>query len=217
MYYKPILPLLLVTTLLASCNSNSTKDQHTVTSTEESTTPTVEQAVSTINTGVAEQIGAFILPGYELMDTLSGDLNLDGRMDYLLVLKQKGEADAATDVQVKRPLLLLIADENNQLQLARRNDHTVYCMQCGGMMGDPYNGLAIKDGYFSIQHYGGSAWRWTRVITYKYDQKAQEWYLHKDGSENFHASEPENVTEEIKTTKDFGQVKFEAFDIYKEQ
>lgn len=216
MQYKSLLSLLLLPVLMTACNSNAPTN---VATTATDTNPESIQHTTTANAplSLAAQLHKFILPNYELMDTLSGDLNLDGRMDYLLVLKQQGEADAAADLQINRPLLLLIADENNQLQLARRNDQTVYCMQCGGMMGDPYNGLAIKDGYFSIQHYGGSAWRWTRIITYKYDQKSKEWYLHKDGSESFHASDPENVTEAIKTTKDFGQVKFEAFDIYKDR
>lgn len=40
------------------------------------------------------------------------------------------------------------------------------------------------------------------------------WYLHKDGGNSFHATEPEKTTTKIRTTKDFGKVKFEEFDIY---
>ena len=81
-------------------------------------------------------------------------------------------------------------------------------------MGDPFMGIKIKNGYFSVEHYGGSSWRWTRIITYKYSKQDKEWFLHKDGSESFHASEPQKVETKIKTTKDFGQIKFEEFDIY---
>jgi len=144
-------------------------------------------------------------------------LNLDNINDYILILKRNGE-DTLSDV-VKhpepRPLLILLRDKNNKLQFAKSNDNTVYCFDCGGAMGDPYTGLAIKDGYFSVEHYGGSAWRWSRIITYKFSTKDNEWYLHKDGYESFNANDPEEVEKNIKTTKDFGVVKFENFDIYK--
>jgi hypothetical protein len=41
--------------------------------------------------------------------------------------------------------------------------------------------------------------------------------LHKDGGENFHASDPDKSETKIKTTKDFGKLSVEQFDIYKDQ
>ena len=83
-------------------------------------------------------------------------------------------------------------------------------------MGDPYVGITIKNSYFTFEHYGGSAWRWSKYITYKYDNSKNEWFLHKVGSESFHASEPDKVTTKTLTTKEFGTVKFEDYDIYAE-
>lgn len=166
----------------------------------------------------SDDLFKFVPINYSILDSVSGDLNLDGISDYILVLKQNGE-DTLSDVvnnPSKRPLLILIRDKNNQLQLTRRNDNTVYCVDCGGILGDPYTGITIKNGYFSIEHYGGSAWRWTRIITYKYLSQENEWLLHKDGYESFHTSDPENIDIQIKTRKDFGKVKFEDFDIYKD-
>ncbi|NLL28705.1 MAG: hypothetical protein GX259_07900 [Bacteroidales bacterium] len=160
----------------------------------------------------------FLPTNYSILNATSGDLNLDGINDYILVLKKNDEDSLffVSDGPEKRPLLILIRDKNNKLKLVRRNDNTVYCFGCGGIMGDPFMGITIKNGYFSVEHYGGSAWRWTRIITYKYSKKDNEWFLHKDGSESFYVFEPENVESKIKTTKDFGKVKFEEFDIYKE-
>jgi hypothetical protein len=84
------------------------------------------------------------------------------------------------------------------------------------MMGDPFQEVVIKKGFFSIEHYGGSGWRWTRTITFKYTADDNNWYLFKDGGDSFHASDPEKVTTKIRTTKDFGKVRFDKFDIYKE-
>ncbi|OQA01818.1 MAG: hypothetical protein BWY70_00237 [Bacteroidetes bacterium ADurb.Bin408] len=81
----------------------------------------------------------------------------------------------------------------------------------------PTRALPSKTVIFSVEHYGGSAWRWTCIITYKYSKQEKEWLLHKDGAENLYIYEPEKVERNIKTTKVFGKVKFEAFDIYKEE
>ena len=83
-------------------------------------------------------------------------------------------------------------------------------------MGDPFVGITIKDGYFSVEHVGGSAWRWARIVTYKYSKDDKNWYLHKDRQESFHALDPKEVEARVLSTKDFGTKLFENFDIYKE-
>ncbi len=162
------------------------------------------------------ELSKFVPKNYSILDTISGDLNLDNINDYILVLNKNGE-DTISDVidnPERRPLMILLRDQFNKLRLEKRNDNTVYCINCGGMMGDPFSGISIKNGYFSVEHYGGSAWRWSRIITYKYSKRDKEWYLHKDGSESFHTTEPEKVESQIETIKDFGQVRFEDFYIY---
>ena len=164
-------------------------------------------------------LARFIPDNYAVLDTAAGDLNLDGIPDLILVLRKNGE-DTLSDVidhPEKRPLLILLRDTDNELKLTRKNDNTVLCIDCGGVMGDPYMGITIRNGYFSVEHYGGSSWRWTRIITYKFSKQDNEWYLHKDGSESYHASVPEKIETIIKTTNDFGKVKFDEFDIYKEE
>ncbi|MCF1716185.1 hypothetical protein L0U88_16205 [Flavihumibacter sp. RY-1] len=161
-------------------------------------------------------IEKFIPEGYSLLDSATGDLNLDKYPDKLLVLKINGEDSMANDVDhtVKRPLLILIGQANKSFTLAARNDNAVYCVNCGGMMGDPYMGIVIKKGYFSIEHYGGSAWRWTRIITFKYSTADKNWYLNKDGGVYYHTTEPDKMETNIKTTKEFGKIAFDKFDIY---
>lgn len=162
-------------------------------------------------------INSVIPEGFLIMDTAQGDLNKDGKTDLLLILKNSDEVNLSNtaDGPVKRPLLILIRDLNNKLQPTRRNDDVVLCYSCGGVYGDPYTGMTIKNGYFSIEHYGGSNWRWTRIVTFKYVDKEAEWYLHKDGGESYHTSDPDKEIEStIRTTKDFGNVRFTEFDVY---
>lgn len=158
----------------------------------------------------------YVPTNYVVLDSARGDLNLDGIEDILIVLKKPKENETSNviDSPEKRPLLLFIGQKNNEFKLVARNDATVLCFDCGGIMGDPYQGITIKNGYFSVEHYGGSAWRWTRVITYKYSKPENNWFLYKDGSESFHVSNPDNVEERIKTSKNFGKVSFENFSVY---
>jgi hypothetical protein len=160
----------------------------------------------------------FIPQDYSMLDTASGDLNLDSYPDIILILKKNGE-DTTSDViehPEKRPLLILTGQADGLYKLAARNDNAVYCVDCGGIMGDPYTGITIKKGYFSVEHEGGSSWRWTRIITFKYSPADHCWYLYKDGGDSFHTSDPENIKTTVKTTKNFGKVPFNKFDIYKE-
>ena len=153
----------------------------------------------------------FVPKGYTVLHQNNGDLNKDGRPDYALVLKQDNEDNSADEL--KRPLLLLVRQENGKLAQAARNDNVVLCRQCGGVFGDPFAGIVIKNGYFSVEHYGGSSWRWTRIITFRYNAADKRWYLHKDGGESFHVSDPDKVTEKVRTVKDFGRVPFEKYEL----
>ena len=160
-----------------------------------------------------KSIQKFILPGYKLLDTLSGDLNLDGKKDLLLVLKSEMEDHVPNPEsgELARPLLILIKQNDGSFKQTGRNDNVILCNTCGGVFGDPYSGLAIKNGYFSAEHYGGSNWRWTDIVTFKYDKLKQKWFLSRWGGDSFHTSDPDKKTSEVKTVKDFGVVEFDKF------
>jgi len=168
---------------------------------------------------VPANLKQFVLKGYDVLDISKGDLNRDVYPDAIMVLAKLGEkktSDVLTHPE-KRPLLVLIGQANKSYKLAARSDNAVYCVDCGGQMGDPYTGITIKNGYFSVEHYGGSGWRWTRIITFKYSAADKNWLLHKDGGERFHAITHEEVKTPVLTVKDFGKVPFEKFDIYKDK
>ena len=172
---------------------------------------------------IAEKAPADILQhvgeGYEILSITKGDLNHDQYSDYVVVLNKKNEKETSDVIEhpEKRPLLLFTGTQQNRYHLAARNNNAVYCIDCGGQMGDPFTGVTIKNGYFSVEHYGGSSWRWTRIVTFKYDPASRSWLLHKDGGEHYHAAEPEKSKTAIKTEKNFGKVAFQQFDIYKEE
>lgn len=157
--------------------------------------------------------------GYQVLEAAQGDLNRDALPDWLVVLHRPDEKQTSDviDHPTKRPLLLFVADAGGTYKLAARSDNAVYCVDCGGMMGDPFVGLTIKRGYFTVEHYGGSAQRWTRFVTFRYDAATRTWLLHRDGSERFHALDPEHGSSTATTAKNFGRVLFTQFNIYRDK
>lgn len=176
------------------------------------------QKESAVDKDSPEALLQFIPAGYMLKDTARGDLNLDGLKDLILVLNKTGEEETSdiTENPEKRPLLILLAQKNNTYRQAAQSENIVYCYDCGGMLGDPYQGITVKDGQFSIEHFGGSSWRWARTSTFRYIKAEDTWYLTEDALINSHASDPENIEANIRTARDFGEIRFENFDIYKE-
>lgn len=165
-------------------------------------------------------VATFIPDGYEVLDTCSGDLNLDTYTDMLVLLHKRDEQDSVDEESgrsAKRRLLVLTGVQSGDTyKLAAQSDSAVYCYACGGMMGDPYQGLVIKNGYFSIELYGGSAERWERTITFKYAAADSTWYLHKDGHISYNVNdEAQKKNAKIYTVKNFGKIPFTTFDVYK--
>jgi len=155
------------------------------------------------------QLLKFIPKGYALLDTAMGDLNLDKFQDIILVLKTLGEDTVLDASEYKRPLLLLLGHADKKFTLAARNDNVVYCYQCGGVFGDPYAGTEIKNGTFTINHFGGSNDRWSNDISFKYSKSDNTWYLLKIVDKGWSVFHLDKVDTSIKTKKDFGIVSFE--------
>jgi hypothetical protein len=173
---------------------------------------------SNIDKDSPEALLKFIPKNYMLKDTVRGDLNLDGIKDLILVLNKEGEEQTSDviDNPEKRLMLILLGQKNNTYQKARQSENAIYCYDCGGMLGDPFQKITVKDGEFAIEHFGGSSWRWARTSTFKYIKDSEDWYLIEDALVNSHSGDPDNIEVAIKTANDFGEVKFEDFDIYKE-
>jgi hypothetical protein len=163
-------------------------------------------------------VSSYVPKGYDVLNRTTGDLNLDQYPDLILVLNKPNEAETSDVVShpEKRPLLIFIGGPDHSYTFAGRSDNAVYCIDCGGALGDPFEAVSIKHGYFSVEHFGGSAWRWTRIITFKYSTTEKNWFLYKDGNESFHTSAPNKITRKTYTVKNFGKVPFHHFDIYKE-
>lgn len=175
-----------------------------------------------------QDLKAFVPKGYSVISIESGNLNLDEYTDAILVLRKTSEestSNFAENKPDKRPMLLLIGQKNGTYKLAYTNNNAVYCIDCGGLFGDPFTGITIKNGYFSIEHGVSGGHHWEHVTTFKYNKSKNNWFLYKDNYINykFNSDASNNAEalvvdyEKLKTVKDFGEISFEKFNIYNDK
>jgi hypothetical protein len=183
-----------------------------------------EGTLEVIN-NLPKKISQFIPIGYSAIDTSSGNLNFDSLKDMILVLRKDGEdstSDFANCKPEKRPLLILLGQPNNVYKVAYRNDNAVYSIDCGGVFGDPFTGITIKNGYFSIEHGISGGEHWEHVITFKFDKLKSNWFLYKDHyiHYKFNDDNSDNAdalvkdVDKLESVKNFGTIWFEKFNIY---
>jgi hypothetical protein len=161
-----------------------------------------------------QSLRSLIPENFSILDSASGDINKDGKKDWVVILRTNYEE---VNIDTARPLLLLLGEERGEYKLAGRNDSIVLCKGCGGVFGDPYVGITVKNNFFSIEHYGGSGWRWTRIITFKYDTKIKQVILHRDAGISYHNSEPDKTSQHVYNKEDFGKLLFSKFSYHKGQ
>ncbi|KFF15660.1 hypothetical protein [Flavobacterium hydatis] len=172
-----------------------------------------------------QDLKAFVPKGYSVISIESGNLNLDEYTDAILVLRKSSEASTsnfAENKPDKRPLLILLGQKDGTYKLAYQNNDAVYCIDCGGLFGDPFTGITIKNGYFSIEHGVSGGHHWEHITTFKYNKAKNNWFLYKDHLVNYKLNDGNDKNaealvvdyEKLKTVKDFGEISFEKFNIY---
>jgi hypothetical protein len=177
---------------------------------------------------IPEILKSFIPKNYSAINMSSGDANLDGLSDKILVLRKNTEETSSNydeNKPDKRPLLLLLGQSDNSYKLVFRNDNAVYCIDCGGVFGDPFTGTTIKNGYFSIEHGIAGGQHWEQVTTFKYDRLKKNWFLYKDHYISYKLNESNDPDAEalvldvdkMEISKDFGIISIDKFNIYNEE
>src|SRR5579872_1329350 len=145
----------------------------------------------------------YIPSGYTILGKASADINRDGYTDLVIVLKNPYEK---YNEDTTRPLLVLAGNGKGSYRLLARNDSVVLCANCGDVHGDPFEKVAAGKGWFSVQHFGGSGWRWTRWITFAYDSGLRRLLLRSDGGWSWHGSNPDVPTRITNRPQDFGRI-----------
>ncbi|MDO8331973.1 MAG: hypothetical protein Q7T36_16025 [Fluviicoccus sp.] len=135
-------------------------------------------AVASSRTNLPKGLSNLIPSGFKLDFITTGDLDGNGISDYLLVLGPiNTSAASAVDPDITRPVLLVINDGKGILRIVARNDHAIPCEACGGAQGDPFGGIDIAKGRFSIHQWAGSHGKCHQVTTFRYSDHASQWQL----------------------------------------
>ncbi len=159
----------------------------------------VSLAVSGQKAALVKQLKSFVPKGFAIRDTAFGDLNNDTKTDVVLVVyttKEDDENFEDTAMNIGRPLMVLLQQPDGKLKQAKRNDNMIMCKQCGGMMGDPFQGVTIKNNAFSLEFYGGSSWRWGDTYSFNWNAGKQTWQLTKEKHESYQSGDPESSLKE---------------------
>jgi hypothetical protein len=217
--------ILLFLLIFAACGKVANKNQTSL-------NDTLSIATSPKNATDADTIPmtlkAFIPEGYALLNNSTGDVNLDEWADKILVLEKTTTETVVNDAEAepqKRVLLLLLGQADESFRLAFRNENAVYGIDNPAILDDPFTGITIKNGYFSIEHgIAAGNQHWQRITTFQYEKVSQKWFLYKDYFVSYKMNDSDDANAEAlildvetkKTAKDFGTIAFEKFNIYTE-
>lgn len=164
---------------------------------------------------VPDDVKPFIEKGMVPIALETGDLNGDGKKDYILVLDKPRDPKAEfDDADTPRPTLILVRGSSGSLSVAARNDNVVYCRTCGGVFGDPFAGISISGQRFTISNYGGSNDRWAYDYTFSYSRRDNTWQLVRVEEMTFQALDPNRTTRKHVYTPptSFGLINFADFE-----
>lgn len=163
---------------------------------------------------IPAEAAPFVERGTKAIALEAADLNGDGTQDFVLVLeKEKPELDGNDMPVNQRPLLILLRAADGKLGMAKRNERIVMCSKCGGVFGDPFEGVTAGRNTFTVEHYGGSAWRWKFSYKFNYSRIDKTWQLVRAEELSYHTSDPDKVKTRIHTPpKDFGKIDVADFD-----
>ncbi len=174
----------------------------------------------------------FIPKNYSAIKIAEGDLNLDGSLDKIMVLRRTSEmktsniGDGKPD---KRPLLILLNKGNNEFKIANESINTIPCIDCNGNE-DEFSDVKIKNGYFTIESSVASgSQHWNMFTTFKYNKIENNWFLYKTYVISYTMNNNEGKLkldedyglfiqhESKKSVKNFGKIPFEKYDYYDEE
>jgi len=160
------------------------------------------------------EVRPFVAAGTRAIALERGDLNGDGRPDYVLVLERPDAPPTNADAEGgQRTLLVLVRQAGGALKEAARNDKVVCCGTCGGMMGDPFQQLRVGPNSFTVSQYGGSGWRWSVEVRFAYSRRDDRWQLVRVEEQSFHASAPDKVKVKVSMPPaSFGKIDLADFD-----
>jgi len=153
-------------------------------------------------------ISCFLPKGTTVRLEQRGDMDGDGDIDVLVVL-QKSNSDVHRFEP--RTLMVLRRDADGHLQKAGAGKNAILCQACGGMMGDPLQGIRIDSAGFTLRFEGGSRELWSQEYRFVYSAHAHAWILHEINGAASNRLNGSSSTDRL-GQNDFGLVSLGQFD-----
>ncbi|MCS4302303.1 hypothetical protein [Chryseobacterium sp. BIGb0232] len=150
---------------------------------------------------------------YSIITEKKADINQDGKLDQITVYNTQWNKEInPSDSKLFKIVVKLSNNENKFITLTNDNIIEPYYPD---NVASGFSDIKIKDNYFTVEQANGGGGIIDRsFITFKYDKLKKGIYLHRYSvltTEMSSGDEKESKTE--KTTKDFGLISFENFNI----
>ena len=150
------------------------------------------------------------------MDTFSGDINIDGIQDLVLVTRTIGEDTMPFSREyLSRELLVFSGKRDGFQKFLFKNTKALPCRTCCGMS-DPYGGMTVKKGQIIVNEYCGSNTKQVSEYRFGYDVKKRDWLLDTIVTE-LYAFYYEQYRLDTTTQKDFGLKSLRNFSLYNDE
>lgn len=124
---------------------------------------------------IAKSVCAQSVPipkNYTIIDTASGDLDKDGVKELVVAYDTKPPGESFESMLRE---LIIYKIQSGKWSVWKRSMQALLGSRDGGMSGDPFEYMEIKNGILMIGHFGGSSWKWGHTDKYRY--QGGEFYL----------------------------------------
>ncbi len=96
-----------------------------------------------------------------------GDLDKDGIDELAVAYNTEEEADDFNEVSRE---IIIYKQKDNNWTIWKKSKQVLLANRQGGMMGDPFGKIVIKNGILFINHDGGSSWKWSFTDKYRFQE-----------------------------------------------
>lgn len=106
---------------------------------------------------------------YQPIKEIYGDLNKDNIDERVVVYNMADKEDEINGVDRE---IIIFRKYQGKWTVWHRSTNAIGNSKDGGMMGDPFGDIEIKNGLLLISQSGGSSWKWGYTDKYRYQNNS---------------------------------------------